>query len=100
MAGSRKSKGIYTEFWCIRCGKKGIPIMRERNKLRGMGHRKKLYCVHCKAEVNHVETRNPEEAQKFREDFEAGLYREEAEESITYTKEQRRRREHGGEENA
>ena len=78
---------IQCNLWCINCGKKGIPIMREHSRQRGPGHRKALYCVTCKTIVNHVETRNQEEAKQFREDFEAGKFAEEAARSIAYAKE-------------
>ena len=89
MAGSRKRRETLSEFWCINCGKKGIPIMRDRSGIRGAGHRKALYCVTCRTVVNHVETRNAEEAQRFREDYDAGRYAEEAEASIAYAREHR-----------
>ena len=75
-----------SDFWCISCGKKGIPIVRSRSKRKGMGHRKALYCVNCRMVINHIETRNLEEAKQFREDYQAGKYKKEAEESIRYEK--------------
>ena len=78
MAGSREKTDLYSEFWCIRCGKKGIPVRRKRSGIREKGHRKKLYCIYCRQQVNHVETRNEEEARQFREDFGNGKYKEEA----------------------
>ena len=87
MAGSRKKREVSSEFWCINCGKKGIPIMRERSKRRGPGHRKALYCITCKMIINHIETRNEEEARRFREDFDTGKYAEEAVKSVEYAKE-------------
>ena len=83
MAGSRREREL-TEFYCINCGQKGIPVWRERT--REAGHRKALYCVHCKMVINHVETRTAEEARQFRQDFEQGLYQQEAAESIEYRK--------------
>lgn len=73
-------------FWCIRCGQKGIPIMRKSGKRRPPGHRKALYCVRCKMVINHIETRNEEEERQFREDFAAGKFAEEAERSAAYAK--------------
>lgn len=81
-----------SELWCISCGQKGIPIMRNRSQVRAEGHRKKLYCVHCRVTINHIETRNAEEARRFREEFEAGKYAEEAVRSIAFAKEEERRR--------
>ena len=42
-------------FYCIKCGTKGIPIVRKRGKAREAGHLKKLYCLKCGKEINHVE---------------------------------------------
>ena len=44
-------------FKCTECGKEGIPISRKQNNQRESGHLKKIYCVHCKKETNHVEIR-------------------------------------------
>ena len=86
MAGSRKKREMSSEFWCINCGARGIPIIRERGKRRGPGHRKALYCIRCKAVINHIETRNEYEAQEFQVDYAAGKYAEEAEQSVAYAK--------------
>lgn len=43
------------DFYCTCCGRKGIPISREKNKIRECGHLKKLYCIYCNREVNHAE---------------------------------------------
>lgn len=74
-------------FYCLNCGKKGIPIWRNKGHLYSKNHRKVLYCPFCQVMVNHLEVRNSEEAFKFHEDFEKGLYKEEAQESIQYLKE-------------
>lgn len=69
-------------FYCINCGNKGIPLMRNQGfKHQGM-HRKKLYCVFCKQEINHVECKTLDEIEEFRINFENGVYKNEAEESI------------------
>ena len=44
-----------SEFYCIRCGRLGIPIPRKKGAEREGGHLKKLWCLYCKEEVNHVE---------------------------------------------
>ena len=51
--------GSFSEhsFYCIQCGNKGIPIMRNNGRAKEKFHRKKLYCLHCKKETNHVEIR-------------------------------------------
>jgi hypothetical protein len=46
-----------SEMYCTCCGNKGISIPRKSNKFRGSGHLKKIYCIYCKAEKNHVEIR-------------------------------------------
>lgn len=70
------------DFYCINCGRKGIPVARKVGKLHGGFHRKKLWCCTCKTEVNHVEIRNQEEAEIFMEAFNNGEYKLEAEESL------------------
>ena len=71
-------------FYCINCGNKGIPLMRKQGfKHEGM-HRKKLYCVHCKCEVNHVECKTFDEVEEFRENFANGGYKDEAKESLSF----------------
>ena len=79
------------DFYCIKCGNKGIPLMR-KNCLKHKGfHRKKLYCIHCKEEINHVECKTQEEVDKFKTDFENGVYTNEAEESISFIRASRMR---------
>lgn len=72
------------DFYCMSCGNKGIPLSRSVGFQRSKFHRKKLYCVFCKREVNHVECRNPMEVNKFKEDFSNGLFVEEVEASIEF----------------
>lgn len=57
--------------------------------MKEAGHRKRLYCPWCKEEVNHVECRTQEDIEQFKQDFEAGLFVEEAAASIQYIKESR-----------
>lgn len=53
-----KNQEITTsEFYCTKCGKKGIPIARRVGKQREAGHLKRLYCMYCKEDVNHAEIR-------------------------------------------
>lgn len=74
------------DFYCMKCGKKGIPLSRNKGFKHGKFHRKKLYCLSCKEEVNHIECRNDEEVKIFKENFELGVYLNEAEESISYVR--------------
>lgn len=77
-----KSKYISHDFYCINCGHKSIPIMRNSGHTHASKHRKRLYCPFCKIEVNHIEVRNLEEKEWFLKKFNEGFFKEEAEESI------------------
>ena len=46
---------LNSEFYCTRCGRKGIPLPRKSGSEREAGHLKKLYCIHCREEINHAE---------------------------------------------
>ena len=74
------------DFYCINCGEKGIPLARPNNKKKGAGHRKNMYCFHCKHTVNHVECNTIEEVEQFKTDFNNGLYAEEAKAELNYEK--------------
>lgn len=80
------AKGNYAEhsFYCINCGNKGIPLMRKQGFKHGKMHRKKLYCPFCKKEVNHIECKTFEEVEEFKINFENGVYKDEAEESLCH----------------
>ena len=43
------------DFYCTSCGNKGIPVSRDKRKIRENGHLKKLFCLKCQREVNHAE---------------------------------------------
>jgi hypothetical protein len=45
---------MISKMYCTKCGHEGISIVRP-GRQREPGHLKKLYCVNCKEEVNHVE---------------------------------------------
>ena len=45
------------DFYCVYCGNKGIPVMRQKGSQREKGHLKKLFCLTCQKETNHVEIR-------------------------------------------
>lgn len=74
------------DFYCINCGERGIPVARPGNKKKGEGHRKNMYCYHCRHTVNHIECRTAEEVQQFKEDFANGIFKEEAEQELAYEK--------------
>jgi hypothetical protein len=76
-------------FYCIKCGNKGIPIMRRQSFQHKKMHRKKLYCLHCKEEINHIECKTLEDVETFKINFENGVYVNEAEESISHVRDSR-----------
>lgn len=86
----RRGRMSASRFFCICCGQEGMPVWRRRK--REPGHLKSLYCIHCRMRLNHFEARNEAEARKFLADFEAGVYREAAEETIRYAREQEKRK--------
>lgn len=74
------------DFYCLRCGHAGVPVMRKLGKQHGEFHRKKLWCPYCKMELNHMEIRNQQEKEIFMERFNNGEYKEEANESICHVR--------------
>jgi hypothetical protein len=72
------------DFYCVNCGNKGLPLSRKKGFQHGKFHLKKLYCFHCKQELNHIECKNPVEVEEFRKNFEKGVYKDEAEKSLSY----------------
>lgn len=74
------------DFYCINCGEKSIPLMRGTNKKAAKNHRKNMYCYHCKHTVNHIECCTREEAEQFKQDFEKGLFKDEAAQELIYEK--------------
>ena len=69
------------QFYCLLCGRPGIPLRRKSGFQHGPMHRKKLYCPYCRVQVNHAEIRNTDEKEKFLEDFKNGVYKDEAKRS-------------------
>ena len=65
------------DFYCCKCGRKGIPVQRPRNQKREKLHKKRLFCLTCGGVVNHVEVTNEKELQKFKIAFERGDYKDE-----------------------
>lgn len=54
---AKNKKMVTSEFYCTRCGKKGIPIARANGSQREAGHLKRLFCLNCQEEINHAEIR-------------------------------------------
>jgi hypothetical protein len=71
-------------FYCLQCGNKGIPLMRKVAKKKEPFHRKRLYCFHCKTEINHIECKNDWEVKEFKENFMKGVYVNEAQASVSF----------------
>ena len=47
-----------SDFYCTKCGQKNLlTVTRKQGQAREPGHLKKLYCFHCKDEINHAEVR-------------------------------------------
>ena len=74
------------DFYCIKCGHKGIPLSRKQGHQHERFHRKKLFCIYCQQEVNHIEFINDEDLAEFKRNFENGVYKDEAEESVSYVR--------------
>lgn len=53
----KNQKTFNSNFYCTKCGNKGLPLIRMVSKARELGHLKKLYCYRCLEETNHVEIR-------------------------------------------
>ena len=81
----------YTQhsFYCTQCGNEGIPIMRKEGHQHGRFHRKKLYCLHCKKEINHIECKTYADVIEFKENFKRGVYKNEAEASVCFVRSER-----------
>lgn len=65
-----------SRFFCTECGNENITVFRARGHRRETGHLKKLYCIHCRKEVNHAEitNKNSYSYEDFLEEFECGRF--------------------------
>jgi hypothetical protein len=74
------------EFYCCKCGCKGIPVVRQTGKERGAGHLKKLWCLKCNAETNHAEciVGSKYTKEDFQIEFKYGNFDENQQRKITY----------------
>jgi len=73
---AKNQKTITSEFYCVECGQRGIPIARRVGKERETGHLKKLFCLHCRKETNHAEVRpyGAYNLEDFQEEFQLGRF--------------------------
>lgn len=67
-----------SRFFCTECGREGLPVMRSKGQMREPGHLKKLYCIYCKKEVNHVEIREigGYTEEDFKREYELGRFKD------------------------
>lgn len=90
---------IMSEFYCTQCGNRGIPVHRRKGKFREAGHLKKLFCLYCGKEQNHVEIRpmiGEYTYEDFRIEFENGNFTPEGQRKETWRQCEARVREQKG----
>lgn len=73
---AKNKVSITSEFYCTKCGRRGIPIARKKGQQREPGHLKRLFCLYCQEEVNHAEIRpyGSYNYEDFKEEYELGRY--------------------------
>ena len=49
-----KQSVVLSEFYCTKCGNRGIPIMRRKGAEREAGHLKRIFFLKCQKEWNHA----------------------------------------------
>ena len=74
------------EFYCSQCGNRGIPVVRQKGKEREAGHLKKLFCLKCGKETNHIECKEftKYSFEDFKIEFEYGNFNEDGLRIRTY----------------
>lgn len=80
---------VLHSFYCMKCGNKAMELFRKRGFQHKRFHRKKLYCPHCKLELNCIECKNDEDVYEFKENFEKGVYKNEVKDSLHYLRSSR-----------
>ena len=70
---------VMSEFYCTQCGNKGFPSWRRTGREREAGHLKKIYCLTCGEQTNHVECKENTHYQydDFKTEYEYGNFTEE-----------------------
>lgn len=89
---------LLSDFYCTLCGTKGIPVWRRKGAAREKGHLKKLFCLKCQKETNHVECKNDYTVEDFFYEFNNNNFDENGIRKMTY-KQLRSVIENGKEEN-
>lgn len=71
-------KMTQSRFFCTQCGKEGLPVMRKVGHQREPGHLKKLYCIYCGEQVNHVEIKETGSytEEDFKREFKLGRFKD------------------------
>ena len=82
----RRNNYFTNDFYCIKCGNKSLPLARRDSLKKEKFHRKKLYCYHCKEVCNHIECSSMEDVNEFLENFENGVYTDEAKNSLDHVR--------------
>lgn len=83
----RTNYTIDHSFWCIKCGRSGIPLPRNKRNKKERFHRKKMYCPYCKIEINHVECKTQDDVLKFKMMYADGAFAEEVAATEAYINE-------------
>ena len=75
-----------SEFYCVICGRRGLPVWRRNGRAREAGHLKKLWCLNCKQETNHAEIKpfTKYDFEDFKLEFEYGNFDENGNRVRTY----------------
>lgn len=77
-----------SEFYCCKCGRRGIPILRKKGAEREAGHLKRLWCINCQQEWNHVECKpwTKYTVEDFEIEFKTGNFDEQGNRKMPYGK--------------
>lgn len=78
---------LISDFYCTKCGQKGINVWRKRGSEREAGHLKKLWCFNCNEEVNFCEIKPNSSKytyEDFKTEYEYGNFNEEGNRNIKY----------------
>lgn len=75
-----------SDFYCVYCGNKGIPVIRQNGSQREKGHLKRLFCLTCQRETNHVEIRpfGKYNLEDFYLEYDNGNFDEQGNRKLTY----------------
>ena len=72
------TKTISSAFYCLKCATK-TALPRKMSRMREKGHFKKIYCITCKDEINHLEVREFDldfNVENLKRDIGSGKYNE------------------------